>query len=169
MNFIDRLSWSGMCELRLPVPSAHRWRSPSLPPLELLLKVCYSDMPIRSYTISVVTLLIFLTPPLAHAQFPIGGGNPQRTGFVELAGPVTEPEVLWERSLGVSGSSNTQPLVDESGNIYVTGAPEGGLDRPKTEDPRGALVSLTPQGEERWRFDTLGIRLSPVMGGQHRS
>ncbi len=108
---------------------------------------------------------VCVAPTLARAEFPMGGGNPQRTGFVDLPGPMTEPEVLWERSLGVAGSSNTQPLVDEAGNIYVTGAPEGGLDRPKTQDPRGALVSLDPQGKERWRYEYSWDPKKPGYGG----
>jgi outer membrane protein assembly factor BamB len=99
----------------------------------------------------VVALL--LTAPCAWAAFPLAGGNLQRTGHVSVPGITEEPAVLWEAPLGVSGECATQPIVDEAGNIYVTAAPSGGKDLPPTDDPRGALMSFEPDGQERWRYE----------------
>lgn len=94
-------------------------------------------------------------PPLvsAWAQFPMAGGNAQRTGYIEAPGPMSEPSIAWEHGLGVSGGSSTQPTLDEQGNIYLTGAPPGGKDASPDHRPNGAFVSLTPDGKERWRFN----------------
>ena len=89
----------------------------------------------------------------SNAQFKMAGGNPQRTGFVDQEGILTEPEIIWERNLNVSGESATQPIIDDDENVYVTGAPEGGKDKPITKDPRGTFISYDKNGNERWRYD----------------
>ena len=85
-------------------------------------------------------------------EFSMAGGNPQRTSFVDASGPLTEPEVAWETALSVPGESATQPIVDDQGNLYVTGAPVGGENLPDPVVGKGALVSLDRQGRERWRY-----------------
>ena len=87
------------------------------------------------------------------AQFENAGGDPQRSGYVQVDGPVTEPDILWEHSLGVIGISDTQPVLDAEGNIYVTGCPVNQKSWQESFDPKGTFVSLDPQGNVRWRYD----------------
>ena len=89
----------------------------------------------------------------ARAEFAMAGGDPQRTGYVAVRGPAIEPEVVWEHGLGIIGESNTQPVLDAAGNLYVTAAPARQATwTDTTQPPRGVLVSLTPDGVERWRY-----------------
>lgn len=53
----------------------------------------------------------------------MAGGNAQRSGFVDAECPLTEPNIYWQRSLGVRGESNLQPIINEQGNVYVSGSP----------------------------------------------
>lgn len=90
----------------------------------------------------------------SHGQTLCAGVNMQRNGFVTSAGLRTEPAIRWSRSLGVPAPSATQPIVDQAGNIYVTGAAPGSNDKAIADVPtRGALVSFDPQGAERWRYE----------------
>lgn len=106
-----------------------------------------------SLSFVAVVLAAFLCSHSLHAEFPVAGGNPQRSGFVAVAGPRTEPEILWERTLGVLGFPDTQPILDEQGNIYVTAGPENQKSWTSTAEPKGTLVSFDPQGNLRWRYD----------------
>ncbi|MCA9078867.1 MAG: PQQ-like beta-propeller repeat protein [Planctomycetaceae bacterium] len=101
---------------------------------------------------SVVCYLTALST-VAQAEFPVAGANPQRSGHVDAMGPMSPPEVAWERGLGVHGISDTQPVIDQQGNLYVTGCPVNQKSWTFDADPRGTLVSLTPDGEVRWRYD----------------
>ncbi|MEZ6048108.1 MAG: PQQ-binding-like beta-propeller repeat protein [Planctomycetaceae bacterium] len=105
----------------------------------------------KSLCISVV-LTLLCTDNLS-AQFQNAGGDAQRSGFVQVDGPLKEPEILWEHNLGVIGISDTQPVIDVDGNIYVTGCPVNQKTWEEDFDPIGTLVSLSPEGEVNWRYD----------------
>ncbi len=111
-------------------------------------------------TRATLTLLVvgvafpFLAARDSYAQAvesaqPMAAGNPQRTGFSERAGPLTEPEILWEAAPGLSGGGVTvQAIIDEKGNLYVNCAFGGG----------DHILSLTPKGKERWRYSRAARR-----------
>lgn len=99
-------------------------------------------MKLTAITRTAAIVALLAAAPLASAQSMMGGG-PQRSGFVHAEGPLVEPEILWERGLGVGGESATQPVFDAEGNLYFTGGPG--------EPPKTVLVSLSPDGAERWR------------------
>ena len=40
---------------------------------------------------------------LVQSAHPMLGGNPQHTGFTAWAGPVREPEIVWEYSVASRG------------------------------------------------------------------
>ncbi|GMW00426.1 MAG: hypothetical protein AMXMBFR84_15630 [Candidatus Hydrogenedentota bacterium] len=98
----------------------------------------------------VPLLLVCMTS--AWCQFPMAGGNAQRTGEVAVDGPLSEPTILWEFTTDIVGESLTQPVVDEAGNVYATAAPAGGEGKPRNYEGRGILVSISPKGKERWRY-----------------
>jgi len=96
----------------------------------------------------------------------MAGGNAQRTGFVVAPGPRSEPVIKWEQPLGIIGESNTQPVLDRDGNLYVTAAP---INRNRWTEtamvPEGAVVSLAPDGSERWRYTWTWDPNDPDFGG----
>ncbi|MFO1021661.1 MAG: PQQ-binding-like beta-propeller repeat protein [Planctomycetales bacterium] len=106
----------------------------------------------RAVIASLVLMLFVFCGPVS-AEFPVAVGNPQRSVYVAASGPRQKPEVLWERGLGVRGFSDTQPILDAEGNLYVTASPENQKSWTFSEQPRGTLVSLDPQGAVRWRYD----------------
>jgi len=95
----------------------------------------------------------FVFGSISLAKFPVAGGDSQRSGFVDVEGPLTEPQVFWEQGLGIRGISDTQPIIDNQGNLYVTGCPVNYKSWQSNAAPNGALVSLDPDGSERWRFE----------------
>ena len=102
----------------------------------------------------IVVANLFLLNDVAKAQFKMAGGSAQRSGYVDVEGPLTEPEIYWERSLGVRGESAPQPIIDKHGNIYVTGSPVNYKSwKFWDEKPKGAFVSFDPEGNERWRYE----------------
>lgn len=110
----------------------------------------------RLQVVAVVAVAVVAALAMAMqtpAEFAMAGGGPQRTGYVDALGPLIEPEIVWEHGLGIIGESNTQPVLDAAGNLYVTAAPNRQADWPETtQPPRGIVVSLTPDGVERWRY-----------------
>lgn len=105
------------------------------------------------HTLIIATLFVLNFPCLLMAQFANAGGDPQRSGFVKVDGPIAEPEVLWEHHLGVIGITDTQPVLDEAGNLYVTGCPVNKKSWQEPFDPTGTFVCLDPNGNVRWRYD----------------
>lgn len=103
---------------------------------------------------AIVAVLIFFSTSNLNAQFSASGGNAQRSGYVKAKAPLTEPGIYWERSLGVRGESDPQPIIDEQGNIYVAGSPINYKKwKYKKETPKGAFVSFDAAGNERWRYE----------------
>ena len=107
----------------------------------------------RNYIAFVVTALLSVHAARVQAAdyFPMAGGNAQRTGYISADAPIEEPAILWQRPLGVEGDPNTQPIIDEAGNVYVTAA-HGKTELTEAGERHGALVSFDPEGNERWRY-----------------
>jgi len=99
-----------------------------------------------------VTILTALACAPAPAEFPMAGGNAQRTGYMDADGPIRAPEILWERPLGVPGISGTQPVIDPDGNILATASPINAERWEGPGEPQVVVVSFTPGGGERWRY-----------------
>lgn len=111
-------------------------------------------------------LIALCLHPLVQAEFPVGGGNAQRSGFVDADGPVSTPKVFWERPLGIRGGiSDTQPVIDAEGNIYATASPIGSEKWDDATPPSTVLVSFRPDGSERWRYTYTWNYTSPAYFG----
>lgn len=76
------------------------------------------------------------------AAFPMGGGNAQRTGYIDVEAPSEAPAILWAAPLGAGTETAIQPVLDEAGNVYTAAAADG----------VGAFVSFDRNGAERWRW-----------------
>ncbi|MFO7973296.1 MAG: serine/threonine-protein kinase [Candidatus Hydrogenedentota bacterium] len=81
---------------------------------------------------------------------PMLGGNAQHTGYSDVSGPLTEPEILWETPMeGRDTKIGCQPVVDESGNLFAV----MGANRVGWNWAGERLIALRPDGIERWRYE----------------
>jgi len=73
----------------------------------------------------------------------MAGGNAQRTGFHNVHGPLTQPELLWEIPLGKGERlPGTAASIDSTGRIFGTHGALG-------ED---VFAAYTPEGKLVWEF-----------------
>jgi len=71
-----------------------------------------------------------------------------RTGLARTPLPSTGLRVAWRTTLGIR--VDRSPLVDAAGRIYVVG-------------DRGEVVSVSAEGEERWRVATTAVPAGPAV------
>ncbi|OZC04071.1 Ig-like domain-containing protein [Rubricoccus marinus] len=88
-------------------------------------------------------------PGLADSPWPMQGGDLAHTNQAPVEGP-TGLALDWEYDAGVSFALVNQPVLGEDGTLY-------------TSDIGDFLFAVNPDGTERWRAETGGVRNSAAV------